>query len=169
MDVIRVLIGGALVLLGRKLYWLFIAVLGFVLGFTLSGLFFPDLSELLMIFIGLLAGALGALAAIFLNQLAITLAGFLGGGLIAVQLLAFLGLDNSGFSWAPFIIGGIIGTILAAIFFDWILIIFSSLIGTFVIASAWDNLTLGLEVFLLILFVIGLAIQAIFYLREQKQ
>lgn len=168
MDVIRILIGGSLVLVGRKLYWLFIAVLGFILGFTLSGLFFPDLSELLMIFVGLLAGALGALSAIFLNQLAITLAGFLGGGLIAIQLLTFLGFSDNGFSWAPFIIGGIIGTILAAIFFDWILIIFSSLVGTFIIASTWDNLSLELNIILLIIFIAGIVIQSIFYLREQK-
>lgn len=168
MDIVLILIGALLLLLGRKLYWLFIAVLGFVLGYTLSSSIFPDLSELLKIFIGLLAGSLGALSAIFLNQLAITLAGFLGGGLIAIQLLMYVGFSDGGFSWPPFIIGGILGTILAAVIFDWILIIFSSLAGVFIIASTWENLSSGIFILLIFLFLVGLVIQSITYMREQK-
>lgn len=169
MTVIRILIGALLLTLGRKLYWLFIAVLGFILGFILADFIFPDLSDLLAIFIGLLAGSLCALLAIFLNQIAIALAGFLGGGLIATQLLAYLEFSDNGFSWVPFIIGGIVGTILAAIFFEWILIIFSSLVGAFIITSTWDNLSLERNVIVLVLFLVGLVIQTIHFRRERNQ
>jgi hypothetical protein len=169
MTVIRLLIGVLLLVLGRKLYWLFIAVLGFILGYTFSESIFPGLTNLLTVLIGILAGSLCALLAIFLNQIAITLAGFLGGGLIASQLLAYLGFIDNGFSWVPFIIGGIIGTILAAIIFDWILIIFSSIVGAFIIASTWEILSLELNLMVLVLSLVGIAIQTIHFRREQKQ
>jgi hypothetical protein len=70
------------------------------------------------------------------------LAGFLGGGYVAMTLVESLGWGQSLLadlpyrSWVVFIIGGILGAVLIGVLFDWALIILSSVIGATLIAQA---------------------------------
>jgi len=114
LIILRILLGTVLLFAGRKLYWLFIAVVGFSAGFLLANFLVPQSSTWLLILIGLIIGSLCALLAVFLNRLAVVLVGFLGGGLLASQLLAYFEVGSGDFTWISFIIGGIIGIILAA-------------------------------------------------------
>lgn len=167
MSIIRILTGLTLLLLGRKLYWLFIAVLGFIAGFILAEALFPEISTWLLILIGLIIGSVCALLAVFVNQLAVALAGFLGGGMLAVQLIDFFDLSSAGY-WILFLIGGIIGIILAALLFDWALIILSSLAGAFLIGSVWQDTSPWVNILILMLFLVGMLIQASLLRRERK-
>ena len=67
---------GALLLVGRKLFWLFVGTIGFVIGIQVATRFFHG-SELITIVAGLVLGIIFAVLAIFLESIAI--AGFLGG------------------------------------------------------------------------------------------
>jgi uncharacterized membrane protein len=168
LSLLRILLGTILLLAGRKLYWLFIAVVGFIAGFLLADFLVPQLSTWLLILIGLIIGSLCALLAVFLNRLAVVLVGFLGGGLLASQLLAYFEVGSGDFTWISFIIGGIIGIILAAFLFDWALIVFSSLFGATLIGSAWENPSALINLFLFVLFLIGIGIQAGLMYRQRK-
>ena len=168
MSILRILMGLIVLLAGRKLYWLFIAVVGFSTGFLLADIFVPQSSTWLSILIGLIIGSLCALLAVFLNRLAVVLVGFLGGGLLAIQLLANFEISSGHFSWISFIIGGIIGIFLAVFLFDWALIIFSSLFGAILIGSAWENPSALINLLLLVLFLIGIGIQAGLMYRQRK-
>jgi len=168
MSILRILMGLIVLLAGRKLYWLFIAVVGFSTGFFLADIFVPQSSTWLSILIGLIIGSLCALLAVFLNRLAVVLVGFLGGGLLAIQLLANFEISSGDFSWISFIIGGIIGIFLAVFLFDWALIIFSSLFGAILIGSAWENPSALINLLLLVLFLIGIGIQAGLMYRQRK-
>jgi hypothetical protein len=166
MPIIRLLTGVLLLTMGRKLYWLLIAVIGFFLGYWIADFILPEISNVLVILIGLLFGSLCALLAVFLNRVAIAIAGFLGGGLIATQLMIIIRSNSNEYSWVPFIIGGIVGIILAAILFDWVLIIFSSIIGAFLIESTWSSSPIRLNLLVIVIIMIGIGVQTIQFKRQ---
>ncbi len=76
MDLLRVMVGVAMLTLGQKLFWLFVGGIGFVYGIHIAAQFFHGQSDWIVIVIALLAGLLGALIAIFLQNVAVWLAGF---------------------------------------------------------------------------------------------
>jgi Domain of unknown function (DUF4203) len=160
MNIITLIVGFILLFAGRKLYWLFVAVVGFFTGYFLAGQIFPQTSTILQIIIGLVAGTLGAALLFFLHQLAIGIAGFLGGGLLAIQIVALSGQASPEFNWIPFIIGGVFGAVLVTVIFDWALIVLTSLGGAFLIISGFNSISGWSNLAILALFAIGIIIQA---------
>ncbi len=151
---VRILAGIGLLVLGRKLFWLFVGLIGFVSGIHVATRFFPGQPEWMVLAIALMAGVLGALIALFLQWLAVGLAGFLAGGYIAVRLLHVAGLTAGNIYWIIFLIGGIIGLRLIIILFGWALIILSSLVGAGLIT---ENLSLSHSGGLILFFVLVIA------------
>ncbi len=159
MLVGRVLAGGLLLVLGRKLFWLYVAVLGFAAGLTVASNLFHIQQEGLALLIGLACGLIGALLAYFFQHIAIGLAGFLAGAYITSSLMNFLGLHPGLLGWLLFVVGGVIGAILMSVLFEWALIFLTSAVGTLLIleafqVSGWIGWLAGI-----VLFVIGLVIQ----------
>ncbi len=108
LAAIRVVLGLALLFLGRRLFWLFVGAVGFALGaFVATQLI--EAGNVLTILIALGGGLVGILLALFLQSLAIGLAGFVAGALILQRMLELVGLDIGSWSWVILIIGGIIG------------------------------------------------------------
>lgn len=166
MNIVLFILGIALLALGRRLFWLSVAVIGFVAGYILAGQFFSESGELLRLVIGLVAGLIGAGLAVFLQSIAVAIAGFLGGGFVAVQLIAMLGPGGGEIFWVPFIIGGILGLVLILVLFDWALIVLSSLVGaSLVTQSIGSDLPYANLVFFLLLLA-GIAVQAALKRRE---
>jgi hypothetical protein len=151
-GLISVLLGIALLVAGRRLFWLFVAALGFITGLQLASLF-PQMSQTTALLIGLFLGVAFALLAIFLQRIAVGIAGFLAGGFILTTLATRLGIGSDVFPWALYIIGGIIGVILVMVLFDWALIVFSSIAGAALILNSVSLQTTagGLIFFLLVL------------------
>lgn len=165
MQVVNILIGTGLLLFGRRAFWLFVAGAGFVAGLSLANNFLQG-SEAVGIIIGIGVGLLAALLAVFVQRFAISLAGFLAGGYIALQFLPVLNLEGGWWTTVlTFIIGGVIGVFLVGMFLDWALISLSSLAGASLVTEAL-NLSggLGMMVFVLLI-VIGVVFQA----RELRQ
>jgi hypothetical protein len=135
MLVIKVLAGVLLLVLGRKLFWLYIAVLGFVAGLTVASSLFQVQQVWLQLVIGIAFGIIGALLAYFFQYGAIAVAGFLGGAYIAISLATGLGQSGAALTWVLFFVGGIIGAILMVMLFDWALIILSSLAGALLVTE----------------------------------
>jgi len=95
LNVIHLALGGALLLAGRKLFWLFVGAAGSLTGIQLATRFWQS-PDLLAIIVGLVVGAIFALLAIFLQDLVSGLAGFLIGGYILTALAAMPGMDGAG-------------------------------------------------------------------------
>lgn len=167
LNLANVILGGILLVAGRKLFWLFVGAIGFITGMQLaSG--FAQTSEGLAIIIGLVLGLVFALLAIFLQRIAIAIAGFFAGGYVLTVLAAMLGLDFGGFGWIIYVIGGILGVILVSLLFDWALITLSSLAGaSLVVQGLFPQSGIGGLIFFII-FVIGLVIQGS-VLRYERQ
>src|SRR5215208_1738541 len=127
LSVINLLLGSALLVAGRKLFWLFVGAAGFVTGMQLATRFWQG-PDLLALIVGLVVGVIFALLAIFLQALVIGIAGFLIGGYILTVLAAMLGIDVTGVTtWIVYVIGGLIGLLLVSFLFDWAIITLSSL------------------------------------------
>jgi hypothetical protein len=166
MVLLKILVGIALLVAGRRLFWLFVGLIGFVSGIWLAAQFFPGKPEWMILAIALMAGILGALLALFLQWLAIGLAGFFAGAYILVTLLQITGWGTGGTIWI-FLIGGILGALLTLVLFHWALIILSSLAGAGLItetihADRWVIIFLFAA-----LFIAGVAVQS--RIKNKKQ
>ena len=166
LNVINLILGGALLVAGRKLFWLFVGAAGFVTGIQLATRFWQG-SDVLAIIAGLVVGVIFALLAIFLQTVAIGAAGFFAGGYILTVLAGMLGVGGDTFSWIVYIIGGILGVILVIFLFDWALITLSSLAGASLIIQAFFTRGATGGLFFFILFIAGVLIQGSILRRER--
>ncbi len=166
LSVISLILGAALLIAGRKLFWLFVGAAGFIAGMQLATQFWQG-PEILAIIIGLVVGVIFAFLAIFLQGVAIGVAGFLAGGYILTVLAGMIGLDQGAFSWIVYLIGGIIGVLLVIFLFDWAIITLSSLAGASLITQALV-LPSGIGgVIFLALVIVGVVIQGSTMQRER--
>ncbi len=157
---LRILAGIGLLLLGQKLFWLFVGLIGFASGIQLATRFFPGQPEWMVLAIALVAGVLGALLALFLQWLAIGLAGFLAGAYIVVHFSHLTGFATGRTDWIFFLIGGILGLILIIVLFDWALIILSSLVGAGLITQTTHVDHSGALLLFIILVIVGIVVQS---------
>ncbi len=133
IDIFHIVIGLMLLGLGYRVFWLFVASVGFVVGLQMAQLYF-SLQPLWVIWaIALLFGLAGALLAIFFQTMAIGLGGFAAGSTIAAYMANMVG-----FTAVPLIslIGGVAGVILLYATFDWALICLSSVVGAILIVQS---------------------------------
>jgi Domain of unknown function (DUF4203) len=160
VPVVSALVGVAILLLGRKLFWLFVAAMGFVFGAQIAAqVTHQPASSPVVLLVAIGLGIVGAVLAILLQKIAIGVAGFIAGGRIAV------GLSAAFFAHPPgdeiiFVIGGILSAILFLALFDWALIFFSSVEGAHLIASAIVLPQTGRVISFIVLVVIGIFVQS---------
>lgn len=154
-----ILIGALLLLWGKKLYWLALGALGFIVGRWLA----QDVLELgrndLELAISVVLGLLGAFLAIFAQKIAVRLGGFLAGGVLAYALAAPQIAPGPAL-WAALIVGAILGMVLAMLLFSAALVLVSSLVGANLMAhylfagSSWEVWAF------LVLFGVGVLVQS---------
>ncbi len=158
--ILRLAVGAALLVLGRKLFWLFVTAVGFAAGWTVMSDLLHVQPEWLALVIALAAGVLGAVLATFVQKLAIGLAGFLAGAFLATGLVSMLNLAAAPWPWVAFIVGGILGALLLGAAFEWALVGLSSLAGAMLVANALE-LSSTMHLLVLVgLFVLGVIIQS---------
>jgi hypothetical protein len=156
--------GVILLLLGRRLYWVFVAGVGFLTGLALAPDLLPDQPDWLILVEALAVAIVGAVIALVAQKLTIGLIGFAAGGGIGLALLLALGVVGDGSRWIVYLIGGIAGLVLMLVVFDWALILLSSLAGAYLIVTGVAprvTLPQGTSFLLLaFLVVIGVVVQA---------
>jgi len=165
-GLVSVLLGAGLLFSGRRLVWLFVGALGFIFGMQLASLL-PQLSETTVLVVGLIFGVVFALLAVFLQKLAIGIAGFLAGGFILTTLFARLGVESLS-NWVVYLIGGLIGIVLVLLLFDWTLIIFSSMAGAALLLQSFSTQTPAGVLIFFLLSLVGIIIQGGLMLRERR-
>jgi hypothetical protein len=133
IPIVSVLIGAVVLFFGRKLFWLCVAAVGFAAGVELAPHLMHEPTQVLQLSIAIVFGFIGALLALFLQKVAIAIAGFLAGGKLAMALVAAFIAEGARYPGIAFIVGGIIGAILLLALFDWALIVMSALVGAYLI------------------------------------
>jgi hypothetical protein len=172
-PILNIVLGILLLTTGKKLYWLFVAIVGFVIGLA-----FATQLNLTPVWLNYVvafgAGVIGAILGTFLQRLAIALVGFIVGGYGAYYLAnTLLGIKAEPTNWMAFIIGGIVGLLLVASVFSWALYILSSWAGATLVTRTVNqgvklDPTLGMVMFFL-LFVLGMVIQAGLFRDQPKK
>ncbi len=132
MVILNFIIGAALLVSGRKLFWLFVAAAGFMTGLQIAARAIGG-PEWVGIAVGIFFAIGAALLAVFLKTVAIGVAGFLMGGAVLTGISGFFGLDSGLFYWALFLVGGLGGMILIGMFFDLAVIWLSSMAGAYLV------------------------------------
>lgn len=159
MALFRFILGIALLVMGRRLFWLFLGGVGFVFGFDFAERMVHGHPHSVILIIALFSGALGAMVAIFLQKFAVVAGGFFAGGYLLIELLKVLGVSTGDYHWIFFIAGGLVGAFLMSAVFGWTLIILSSLIGSILILQTF-HFEQQLSKFLFIcLVILGIGIQ----------
>jgi len=161
----RLLVGLLLLVFGRRLYWLFVAGVGFLAGLELAPRLLPDHSETMIVIVALAVALVGALVAVVATRVAIGIVGFVAGGGVTALLLQNLAIDDGVVVLSAYLIAGIVGAVLLLVLFDWALILLSSLAGASLIVVSVERL---LEVPPLIGFVLILVLAAIGALIQSR-
>jgi len=160
----RLLVGLLLLVLGRRLYWLFVAGIGFLTGLQLAPRLLPEQSEAVIVIIALGLALVGALLAVVATKVVLGIIGFVAGGGIAVLLLQNLGIGGDAVALVVYLIAGLVGAVLLLALFDWALIALSSLAGASLIVMSVERLLdlppMAGGLLVIVLAAIGIVIQA---------
>ena len=166
---VNVIIGAAILIFGRKLFWFFVGFIGFAVGFHFAPYVWNVQSHGLLLVLAILTGIVAAVLSVFFQKIAVGVAGFAAGGYILIILLDLLGFKLNHFIWLPYLIGGVVGAVLLYLIFDWTLIIVSSFSGASLIIQTINLnplLALGVYVALVIL---GIIIQTVLYQKSSNR
>jgi hypothetical protein len=157
-----VLVGVVLLLFGRRLYWVFVAGIGFLTGLSLAPDLFPGQPEWVILLAALVAAIVGAVIALVAQKITIGLIGFVAGGGIGLLLLRKMGLVGEGTGWVVYLIAGVVGLVLMLVLFDWALILLSSLAGAnLIVTGVSARVHLPQETwFLAFIALVGVVVQA---------
>lgn len=136
-PIVQVLMGLLLLCLGRKLFWLFVGVIGFFAGAHFGQELAAGQPEMVLFVIAVVVGLFGALLAIFLQYAAVILAGGVAGGMLAMRLGLLLGFTTQPMEVLCFVVGAILAAILIATLFDWALIILSAATGAMMVVEVF--------------------------------
>src|SRR5438093_11730389 len=105
----HIVLGVLLLTSGRKLFWLFVAAIGFVAGAHIAAVWMQNAPPLAAFLVAVVFGVLGAVLARGVQKLAIALAGFFAGGYLFTLIVELGSLQAPGREWLSFLIGGIVG------------------------------------------------------------
>ena len=162
-------LGLIVLILGRKLYWLFIGAVGFIAGLYIAEHSFSGNPSWVMLLIGLAVGLTGAIMAVYLQRIAVILSGFFAGGYLMLNLVYSMEWHMGLIPWLLFILGGILGAMATAAIFDWALIILSSLTGATMIVNALPLKPFASVLILAVLIFAGFSAQAVLMLKDRSR
>jgi hypothetical protein len=159
-PILTALLGAALLVVGRRLFWIFVGAVGFIAGLEWGATVIGKQPETVRLIFALAVGVVGAVLAVFLQRFAVALAGGVIGGMFFVRLAETAGFAGQSVPLFAFILGAVLAALLVLVLFDWALIIFSSLAGGTVLADLFvPQRTLEMIV-ALILCIVGIVVQS---------
>jgi len=168
MVAAKLLAGLCALLLGRRLFWLFVGIGGFVLGAEIATRLFREQPQSVVLLSAVAGGVIGAVLAQRMQQLMIGVAGFIAGSYAGAQLLLAAMPYPGRMIWFALFIGGFLGTLLAVTIFDWTIILISSLAGAKLIVDALGPALPATPFVLVALAAVGIAIQASIRPRRRR-
>jgi hypothetical protein len=168
-TLLAVVLGLALVVAGRRLFWLAIGVAGFFVGLVAASQLLELQPLWLELLVAILAGIVGALLAVFLQRAVVGIAGFFAGGWLALEVWRLSGQEGGAVGWLLFLVGGVAAAILAVLVFDLALVAVSSLLGAKLIVDASGVVEPSALVLLLVIAGAGVLIQLAFRRRSRPR
>jgi hypothetical protein len=158
LEVFRVLFGCILLVAGRRVFWLSVALIGFLLGAELAAVALVGKPAWLGMVVAAATGVVGAVLAVLVERIAFALVGFSAGGYVGVLTVGLLGMPDLGL--AGFVAGAVLGTIVAVMATDWAIIVLTSAVGAAAVAGALEFGSSGMTAATIVLAAVGIAVQS---------
>lgn len=159
MQILHAILGFLILFFGRRLYWLAIGVLGFLMGVQLAGEILAEAQFVIQLVAAVAAGVIGAILAVVFQRTAFAIGGLFAGAYLAHGIAVTVGA-NPDFQVLWFAIGGAAGGVIAALVMDWAIIALTSLVGAGAIVNTLD-VSGGVSALLfVVLAAVGIAVQA---------
>jgi len=136
--VAQIVVGLIETLFGRKLFWLFVAIGGFLVGWFVVPAIYGAVNDgaslelWTRVLMGVVAGVVLGFLAIRFTKLMVTIAGFFIFGTATVLAVRYFGGNipsGSSNHWIAFVCGGVVGSLIMGLLFNWALIVLTSLFG----------------------------------------
>lgn len=163
--IIRAVLGAVLLFLGRELNFLFAGAMAALIAIELTPLLppeWPAWSDTAFILgLGVFAGAVPAIN----ERAGYFLSGFLAGG---YYLSEYYAPGVFSIPLLPFVVGGVIGSIIMGIFTEWALMIVSCLVGALYVTDLFRLSPTATTLIQAGLFIVG-ALTQVILMRMQKQ
>lgn len=134
-DYVFLVLGAFLLIFGKRLFWLALAALGFVVGLQLSDKYLALSGEMEYVVAGV-AGVAGAVFAYMAKKLAVTVSGFGIGAILAYHLAQPYAEDLAYQIWFVVLVGALLGVCFAAFLANAALVVLSVLLGAFLVTRA---------------------------------
>lgn len=159
MNIVHAILGAVILFFGRRLYWLAVGVLGFLVGAQLASQQLAETEVVIQLLAAVAAGVIGAILAIVFQRIAFAVGGILAGAYLAQGIAVSVGANpDAQLIWSA--IGGVGGAVIAVLLMDWAIIALTSLVGAGAIVSTIE-LSDGVSALLLVvLAALGIAVQA---------
>ncbi len=167
ISLFPIILGALLLFFGRKIFWLFIGAAIFMAIMAFVPRYVPHHNSLIF-FIAVGVGLVAAVVGVFMQKIALRLAGFLAGGFLFFTVWERYALASSLPWWAPFVFGGLLGALLLSFLFDWALIVLSAATGGVLITENLDLRPPVRLVILVVLVLIGIVVQARMKSRKKE-
>jgi uncharacterized protein DUF4203 len=157
-TLVNIAAGAVILLVGRKLFWLFVAIVGFYVGVQVARSFLAGEPVWLVWLIASSAGIIGAIVAMLFQRVAFALAGFYAGGYLAMAVAErfFHGTVGT----IALLVGGVIGAVVAALVMDWAIVVLSCLVGAALVVESLGLVNSAALVGYVALLAIGISVQA---------
>jgi hypothetical protein len=153
------LVGLAVLLFGRRLFWLFVGAAGFAAGLYWGRLALAGSQpEWVALAAALALGLVAALLAIISQWVAVGVGGFLAGAAAAQAVAVAQGWQGAAV-WIVAVLAGAVAAALLLWAWDWVLIALSALTGAVLLTSLVHLAPLPTLVVFLALFIIGVVVQ----------
>lgn len=133
--VLRLLLGFIVLLAGRNVFWLFVGIIGFMVGVNFAQFWFGAQSFFIVAAVAIGCGIAGAVLAVVYERVAFALAGFLATVYCLFAVAVEFGVGP--LPPALVVVGGLLGAVLAAMMMDWTIIVLSSLAGAMLVSSTF--------------------------------
>ena len=160
VPIVGIVLGAILLFFGRRLFWLFVAAIGFAAGIEVAPHLVHEPTPILALSVALVLGFVGALLALFVQKIAVALGGFVVGGQLALALAASFRFAEGTNHLIVFAIGGVVGAVLLLSLFGWALILLSALVGAHLIMQRAQLPPSGTAIAFVALVVVGVVAQA---------
>ena len=129
MEFYKIVVGVILLVFGRKLFWLFVGLAGFLFGLEITRMLFVGQPSWLQLTIAIGLGCFGALLAVLAQRLAFTAGGFFAGVFLAVKVSQYFAVSEHGFILWLIFGAGVCGALIATLIMDEAITILTCLLG----------------------------------------
>jgi hypothetical protein len=135
-NYVIIAIGAAVLLAGRKLYWLAVGGLGFVAGLYLVNRYMAGMAFWTQVAIAVVVGIVGAFLTVLAQRIAISLAGIIVGASLVNAICQPFAVDlDTGIWWLTFL-GAVLGLCFAAFLFEATVVVVTSCVGAVLILGS---------------------------------